>query len=32
MSMQEYRAVSNAIAEAEIIRLFLKKQKELGIQ
>lgn len=28
MSMQEYRAVSNAIAEAEIIRLFLKKQKE----
>lgn len=28
MSMREYRAVSNAIAEAEIIRLFLKKQKE----
>lgn len=28
MSMKEYKAVSNAIAEAEIIRLFLKKQKE----
>ena len=28
MSMREYRAVSNAIAEAEMIRLFLKKQKE----
>lgn len=28
MSIQEYRAVSNAIREAEVIRLFLKKQKE----
>lgn len=28
MSIQEYRAVSNAIKEAEVIRLFLKKQKE----
>lgn len=28
MSLKEYKAVSNAIAEAEIIRLFLKKQKE----
>lgn len=28
MSQREYRAVSNAIAEAEMIRLFLKKQKE----
>ena len=28
MSIQEYRAVSSAIREAELIRLFLKKQKE----
>ena len=28
MSIQEYRAVSSAIREAEVIRLFLKKQKE----
>ena len=28
MSMKEYRAVYNAIQEAEVIRLFLKKQKE----
>lgn len=28
MSIAEYRAVRNAIAEAEVIRLFLKKQKE----
>ncbi len=28
MSMREYRAVSNAIAEAEMVRLFLKKKKE----
>lgn len=28
MSMKEYRAISNAIAEAEVIRIFLKKQKE----
>lgn len=28
MSLKEYRAVRNAIAEAEMIRLFLKKQKE----
>ena len=28
MSTKEYRVVSNAIREAEVIRLFLKKQKE----
>lgn len=28
MSKQEYKAVSSAIREAEVIRLFLKKQKE----
>lgn len=28
MSIQEYRAVKRAIEEAEVIRLFLKKQKE----
>ena len=28
MSIQEYRAVISAIREAEVIRLFLKKQKE----
>lgn len=28
MSIQEYRKVSSAIREAEVIRLFLKKRKE----
>ena len=28
MSIQEYRKVSSAIREAELIRLFLKKRKE----
>lgn len=28
MSIQEYRKVSSAIREAEVIRLFLKNQKE----
>lgn len=28
MSIQEYRAVSKAIAEAEMIRLFVKRQRE----
>lgn len=28
MSIQEYRKVSGAIREAEVIRLFLKKRKE----
>ena len=28
MSIKEYRAISAAIREAEVVRLFLKKQKE----
>ena len=28
MSLKEYRAISAAIREAEVVRIFLKKQKE----